>query len=248
MPRHPPIYILCTCKTPELIDAATLTFRTLRVGFPFSTVTVWLNNVHPEARDKILEATESVSAEVRDFTTIHHDWINVLLAEEDSPFWLCDTDVVFWNRCDEWDTTGLYLSGRLVPRFYDRFTRCVTEPRLHTSLLYMDPATIRRLRREWHNSSVNSQFNPRVNLVNPLVIPRNTFYDTCAFLYHAISGTPFNQIQLASYDHLHAATWVDQLEPYYPGLRACHQAVYENTAKARGLHVLQDQFYASAKP
>jgi hypothetical protein len=245
MTKNPPIYILSTCRKIELLRAATLVFDTLRIGFPDSQVHVWTNSPMAEARKALEKCALRADCEIRHIDTIHHRWIEMLVGDNDEPFWICDTDVIFWNRCDLWNMQGKWLSGCLTPGFYDRFTRCKTMPRLHTSLLYIDPERLRLRLREWRQGIHFTEFNPAVNLYYPLTLPPNTFYDTCSLLYQAVGGSAFSPAQLACYEHLHCATWVDLIEPTYPGMKSLHESFFERPDLARGLRDVQSKFYAA---
>jgi len=237
------VKILATCRKLELLPAATLVFKTLRTGFPDAKVTVYINAI-PEAVEAIREA--AVGCTVVQVETIHHKWIESLVAMENEPFFICDTDMVFWNKFDQSNLIGSHIVGTLTPRFRDPFSRCLTMERLHTCLLYINPSLVRKRIARWDLMCPNSVFTPKVNLFYPLVTPTpfgNTFYDTLALLYSAIGGTFFTADQIASFDHLHCGTWVDLIESSMPGMSGLHKSVFNDQNAAKGLRSMQNEFY-----
>jgi hypothetical protein len=95
----------------------------------------------------------------------------------------------------------------------------------------------------------NSAYFPfvRQNFI-PLAGGAPLFYDTCAGLHQAFTGTAFSPAQDEAFDHLHCATYVDQVELGGVNLKESHQAVYENPELAREIRTKQDAYYASRQP
>lgn len=237
-----PVHILATCRKPELTNAATLVFRTLRTGFPSAPVTVHLNG-EVENKGAIVDAAMKADATVLEHPpTIHHEWIKERLEQAKGPFWICDTDIVFWKSVEEWNPAGP-LCGAATPEFKDDWSRCVTMPRLHTSLLRFDPDKLHDKLTALRDKVRVTRFTPLADLISPLVLPAGVFYDTCALLYEAVGGTPFTEAQLECYEHLNGATWVDELSESYPGLDKMHAEVYADVNKSRGSHRMMDKFY-----
>lgn len=244
------VFILATCRKPELIDATLLVFKTLRVGFPSARVHVQKNGDFPDK-----DSTVSFWNGVNDHQccpevipdTIHHDWIRNLIASESEPFFICDTDIVFFNSVEEWQSEGP-IAGEFVPAFFEKFTGCLIQSRLHTALLYIDPVKVRKCVETWNALVPETQFTPRINLVNPVVMPVPfgpipMFFDTCSLLYHAIGGQKFTEDQLSAFEHLNCGTWVDMIEHVYPGMRKVHQEIYEDPRRSFGLRKIQRKFY-----
>jgi len=241
------IHILATVRKPELLDAALLVFKTLRVGFPDNPVFVDVNTLDRGMFEAVKTAAESVGAEVEHVgETIHHDWIGGLTWKD--PFMICDTDMVFHDRFDmaPIEAAQPALSGALIPRFRDPFTRCITQARLHTSLLYFDPEKVDEAVEKWFASMPDTPFNPKIHLIDPVVVPAgavNIFHDTCCLLYQAIGGLPFTAQQMEAYDHLHCGTWSDIISSALPGLEAAHREIFKNPALAARLKPVQAAFY-----
>lgn len=249
------VKILVTCHNAEFIGGSVLVFDSLRIGFPDARVTVYLNGLKDEFNAPIRTAAENAGVDqfvVIEEETIHHKWIERLIWTETEPFFLCDTDVVFWKEFPPANFTRT-LAGCYIPAFVDKFTNAKTMPRLHTSLLYVNPKGVQRDARVVHVWGRSTRFNPVINLVYPVQIPyknENVFYDTCALLYQAIGGQEFTGYQLECYDHLNAGTWVDELDKAYPELKLpeFHKSVYKNPELARGIRHMQNAFYAANYP
>lgn len=244
------IHILATVRKPELLDAALLVFKTLRVGFPDNVVFVDVNAEDAGLAEEVERAARGPNVYIQNvFPTIHHTWIRGLLAQPHrTPFMICDTDMVFHDRFDmaPIEAAQPALSGALIPRFRDPFTRCITQARLHTSLLYFDPVKIGHKIDMWTTGMPTTQFNPRIDLIDPVVVPAgavNIFHDTCCLLYQAIGGLPFTAQQMEAYDHLHCGTWSDIISSALPGLEAAHREIFKNPALAARLKPVQAAFY-----
>lgn len=240
-----PVHILATCRKPELIGGTLLVFDTLRVGFPTAKVTVHLNR--PKCEETISErALQAGCSLVRHVSTIHHLWIESLLKICTEPFWILDTDVVFWSSVESLDMSECYLAGTYTSPFNDPFTKCETQSRLHTCLMYFDPVKIQSKVAERLSQHPATAFNPCINLIHPVMLPaqgKTYFMDTCGFLYAAIKGTPFTAEQLKCFEHLHCGTWSDLLAPVFPAMQEIHENIYSDPKQAHGLREVQDEFY-----
>jgi len=258
----PTVHILATCRNPELIRATTLVFDSLRTGFPTARVYVYCNGLGGYSA---LIQQAACKAGVPEFNlhvlsqTIHHDWIYKLFEKETEPFFICDTDLIFWSSFEDFDFSGAAMAGRYVPQFFDRFTNCITRPRLHTSLLYLDPQKIKQQVDAYFSQFPETPFNPRPNLIFPNFLPyrieqaghpergkvKNFFHDTCSMLYQAIGGQAFTEAQLDCYDHLNFGTISDIVCPHYPDerWRESHFAIFENPQLAKGAWRAQEMWY-----
>lgn len=254
-PIKPTVEILVTCRKEELIPAAEMVFKTIRKGFPLSRITAYLNHFsdsdfhNQHWFDGVFDLTREAGIMTdTSLSTIHHEWISTLLTRE-RPFFLLDTDVVFWDSFEQFDFSGQRLAGRFIPRFRDKFTNCITEPRYHTSLLYMNPVAIREALKEYQEKFPVTPFNPLINPINPIIVPSrglsSRFYDTTSLLYNIIGGCGFSTVHLDAYSHLNFGTISDIVAPFYPELRfrEKHFAAFENPEFIRGSWREQDQFY-----
>lgn len=244
----PKVHILATCRNPELLPATLMVFKTIRVGFSTAEVTVWWNgdmDVTCKTRSQVYAAAAGALGGLHwwDGRTIHHEWILRLLDTETEPFYICDTDVVFWESVEGWNHGDAPIAGRYTPQFFDHFTKCVTRPRLHTCLMYFNPGIIRQLAEKYLTQFSDTQFQPRPNLIYPMFHPvrqgsdiRNYFYDTTSMLFHAIGGRLFDERQNLAFDHLQYGTFSDLVAGKYPNgnIVEFHAAVLDNPKLLKG--------------
>lgn len=249
-----PVHILATCRKPELLPAALLVFKTLRLGFPLPPVVVYGNGLTASAAGEVQQAAAAAKASFNWIRPTAHDvWLEHLIATQNNPFWICDTDLVFLGGIPE-PAAGTWLSGRFEPGFNEEWTRCWHAERLHTCLLYLDPVHLRAVMRSWLHQHVPPIFSHAgAEFVRQHFVPRYgqtpMFYDTAAGLYAAFGGTPFDAETDAAFEHLHCGTYSDligQCESL-KDLPAVHSAVLADPAAARGLRVQQEKYYALRK-
>lgn len=259
---NPPVHILCTVRHPALLEAALLVFRTLRTGFPENPVMVWGNALAPDDLAAVGTFTQTVGGTfLRNLPATSHDaWIEQLVNSQTEPFWICDTDMVFFAAVPS--PEPCLFAGRHEPEFDEEWTGTLHVERLHTCLMYLNPVALRcairawqaRIPSPWRDSAqfplIRQQFIPQRLSLNSK--PTTLFYDTCAGLYQALGGTPFTAEQDATFEHLHCGTYADVVDaPSLAGLRRMHRSIYENPAAARGLKQSQDAYYherTHAKP
>lgn len=248
------VHILATCRKPELLRATTLVFDTIRTGFPTAKIEVDWNGSDSSREMEITgEAATKVGASfVAIKHTTHHEWLCSILKHQDELCWVADSDLVFWNDVESFDLE-CRMAGRLTPRFACNFTKSITQSRLHTSLLRIDPLQIRGAIEIYGSYFPDCYATPRPtieDLVSPRYIPdRNGpayFYDTASLLYQAIGGYSFDEDTLNRYDHVGSGTLSDVVAPHYPEyrMRETHFAIFENPQLAKGSWKLQDEFYA----
>lgn len=249
------VHILATCRKSELLRATTLVFDTIRTGFPTAKIEVDWNG--SDSSREISQTCQAATTARATFTVFdrrtHHEWVAQLIREEQEPFWICDTDVVFWYNMEKFCFDGTPLAGRYVPQFKCNFANAITKPRFHTCLLYIDPKIVKKVVGTFGELSQDVYCLPRPT-IEDLVFPRyipdikgmRYFYDTTSLLFQCVSGVPFNKDELNSFDHLNSATLSDLVAPCYPEyrMRETHFAIFENPQLAKGSWKLQDEFYA----
>lgn len=230
---------------------ALLVFKTLRVGFPHSPVTVYGNGLRSDHAAAVQQAAASADAEFNWIRPTAHDvWLEHLIRSQDAPFWICDTDMVFRSPVPE-PTPGVWLSGRFEPGFNEEWTRSWHVERLHTCLLYVNPVHVRALMRSWLHQHVPDIFSHagcqfvRQHFV-PIAGSSPCFYDTAAGLWHAFGGTPFDAEQDAAFEHLHCGSYSDLIGrcESLKDLPAVHAAVLADGKLADGLKAAQQKYYA----
>jgi hypothetical protein len=254
---RPTVHILATVRKSELLPAAEFVFRTLRVGFPKSPVHVWGNCLTGAAELRIGAWCREMGLRFANLQPCAHDqWVEGLIDSQTEPFWICDTDVAFWESVEDWpeqdermQSDGFTFAGRHEPEFHEEWTDTLHVERLHTCLMYIDPARCRAAMREWtyripepwrnlvEYPFVRLNIVPRLNKI-PLC------YDTMAGLYQAVSGYPFSERQNEAFDHLGCATYADKVELTGVDLRASHAAAFANPQSIRGIWKQQQRYYA----
>jgi hypothetical protein len=258
-----PIHILATCRKPELLPAALLVFRTIRVGFPDSPISVsTLNDPTERSYSEISQAARSVDAfwwgRDKGTITTHDQWIRCQIeaVEADSrPFWICDTDVVFWRKFEFEPDPKVAIAGVWTPEFFEPWTRTRYRERLHTCLMRIDPFRFHLSCAAYLAQFPKMPFRPKIDFISQQWQPERAgttrvdhFYDTLAMAWHAFGGQRFGQEQIDSFDHLNCATYADLIEPSldFP-IREAHRLVYEDHTIARGLWAKQFEWFAEHK-
>ena len=244
------VFVLATCRLPELYHMTELVFRTIRVGFPTACIRVNTNRMRDQELSLLKATCDPIGCELSPADTIHHLWIEDLVNREVQPFYVVDTDVIFYESVEDWTFTKP-LAGWRIPEWNDQFTASVTRTRLHTSLLYIDPTAVREEIRRYYAQFPTTHFNPKANLFHPLCMPfkgRGYFYDTCGMLYHAIGGESFTAKQLDAYFHFNFGTISDIVLPRLKmgdEIARRRKEVLDNPVLGRGLWREQMEYYQS---
>ena len=233
-----------------------MVFRTIREGFPNSEIIVWLNQMPLEAKMLCMGAARRVKATLLDIgisKKVRHDqWIKDLFFQAKDPFWICDTDVAFFGNCEGWfkDSDTLY-SGRLIPRFYEQWTKTFHRERLHTCLMWFNPQAMRTAMEKFMARFPESWMQPQLEFFLQHYLPTRTgseiaieFNDSTAGLWHTIGGTPFTQDQNLQFEHLNCATYADLIGPSIaPNFESSNRAITLDPLCCRGLQIKQAEYY-----
>ena len=247
------VFILATCRKPELLPYSLLVFKTLRVGFPTADVEVHLNGAKPMpswAWEKdVVDAAQGSGCVLKVIEeTTHHEWIEKLIATEENDFWICDTDVIFYAGVEDWKFETP-LAGALIPEFGDPFLCATTRSRLHTSLMHIRPTALTGALVVYDLRHPRTAYNPPSNPYFPLSMPMNgktVFYDTMAMAYHAVGGTPFTDQQKDSYFHFHFGSFSDLVLPKMPqGMAAARAEILDKPQLGIGLWRKQQEWFES---
>ncbi len=240
-------------RKPELLAAALLVFRTLRTGFPTVPVYVWGNGLNQKTASILANVAAGRGANFQNLQPTCHDaWIEHLVTQQTKPFWICDTDVVFLEECEWFFTDGDedLFAGRFEPAWREPWSNTTTVDRLHTCLQWFNPAAVRGAMLRWQRQHVPEVFHTaQVPMIRQHFIPLRSgtmLYDSTAGLWQAGFGTKFTEKQNACFEHLHAATYADEVGKcaVLKDLPAVHQAIYANPELARGIQKQQNEFYA----
>jgi hypothetical protein len=220
------LHVLCSCRNPELWTASILVFKTIRTGFPDAKILVTDNGLDSKLFDQLKQVVAPLDIEILPGfkPIVHHTWITGLLQTENEPFFICDTDVIFWDRFPVEAFAGHTMAGRLIPKFFDAVTQCITHSRLHTALMYLEPVAVRFGVEKYYKRFPNLPFNNlRPDLVTGRITPiaaapaglaqngyfYDLFHDTCSMLYVTVGGRAFTDAELDCYDHLNCGTYSD---------------------------------------
>jgi hypothetical protein len=180
--------------------------------------------------------------------TTHARWIGTVLERtRTETIWLLDTDVVLWNKVEDLRFDAA-IAGRRMPRFYCPYSRCWTETRLHTCLMFVDVARVRRELEERRRTFPDDFGSNR--LVDPIqsyfaVSPsgERVYFDTCAQLSYQVSTQDFNEAHNRMFDHMNCGTYADVVEEAFPGLLETHRQIYANPILLRGTWIRQREFF-----
>lgn len=248
----PDVFILTFCKNIDQLYGSLLVFKTLRDGFPHATVSVCDNASIPDAVCEIKRAAQVTGCLFHQFQheVLHPDFLLACLSNGTSQrVVFLDPDVVFWKSVEDWEFEGL-VAGRRIPLFFDEYTQCVTVPRLHTSMLFVQD----RKRLRHHIAEIQHlrfDFHP----FRPVMVPQGKTwvrYDTGATLFHAMPEEmqPFRHEHLESYDHLFCGTHFDHVRQFIsPTDRATWQALHDGVQKdyrcLKGAWETQEAYFRS---
>ena len=247
------VYILTYCRNPESLYGSTLTFRTLRTGFPNAEVGVFDNRSVPEAAAAVqsLCFQNGCTFYPLQREVSHPGFIEYMLSRADAErVVFVDPDVVFWASCEDIELPeGKLFGGRYVPTFFDEYTQTVTLERLHSSLLVFERVAELRERAarliERHISF--APFTPASFCLGG----RWYRLDTCAGLYAAMkpAAWAFAPSVLERYDHLLLGAQMDGVhsirEEDLAVIRGHHRAARDgDLAALKGIYRFQDDYFA----
>ena len=236
-----------------LLLGATQTLETVRVGFPNSRIVVLYNGPHEESGGAVATAASAAGCEyMRLSPTLSHAAIlaEIVTHAGSAPTVFLDGDLIFWEKCEDW-TFDTPAAGRLIPRFLDEYTGAITEPRLHTSFLWLsNPAEYvgvvsKKMPLMAHETSPWNAITIRDG-------DRWRRWDTLAQAYAIApeAHSPFTSAHLDAYDHLFCGTHWPLVAPrLYPEssrrLRHAQEVAATNPPALRGLWREQDAHFAA---
>jgi len=209
------VNILTFCKGQSSFYGNSLIFKTLRVGFPNAEIFVYDNASPHLFSEKIKVLSEENDCHFARLETEinHHAFIDTIISnnKDNEDIVFLDPDLCFWENCENWRFDSL-LAGRLIPRFYDEFSGCITHPRVHTSFLWVPKP--KELLGEI-NKLIKFEYQP----FQPYMyfLENKWFrYDTLSSLYSVFNERikTFNEKELNSYDHLFCGTHLDLVKDY----------------------------------
>lgn len=224
------LFVLATCLNHDLIENTLLVFRTIRIGFPTARIQVVGNALDQFAGKLVEEASVKVGAEFYNlFQKIAHGtWIESILCRQQENFWIVDTDVTFHKKVEGWfDNSEEPFAGRFEPEFYEPWTQSQHVARLHPSLMWFNPRTLRAAIRAWPANNHQFLHTVQKNLIRWSFVPvRGSlfFYDTCAGLHQAFGGKAFTKEQNDCFSHKFCGTYSNLIGVSDEQLQA-HEAI-----------------------
>jgi len=247
------VHVICTCLSSEMANSSLLVFKSIRVGFPKAELVVY-SNALPSDVDYSLKSGCALKLQTPVLAInqlISHDtWVETLINTQNEPFWICDTDCVFYDSVEGFKAE--LFGGRFEPQFHEEWTDSIHMARLHPSVMYIDPVAIRCAVREWRGRHIPKYFpNAIASLIRQQFLCRDgktLFYDTCSGLHHAFGGTAFPDEINSRFEHLHAGTYADTISAEtesLSGLVDLHRRVCNNPDAARGILAGQVEYYKS---
>lgn len=254
----PVVHILVRVRKPELMPVACLWAQTIRTGFPTYRINVWGNHLSDQEEEVLRHTAYAVGANFANIARTGHDaWIESLILQSTEPFWICDTDMVFWENVEGREPAGEF-SGRFEPEFEEPYTNTRHVERLHTCLMYIDPAMTRAAIRAFMSEIPELwRDQAQFTMIRQTYIPNRSgktiFYDTLAGLYQAGYGTAFEESLDECFDHLMCGSYSDDAGPSLqsgngPSLTKQHLTVCKNIQIVRGLRSQQKAIYERLKP
>jgi hypothetical protein len=224
------VHVLASVLSRDLIENTLLVFKTIRVGFPSADILVVGNDLDTHSERQVEPAVRSVAGSFRNTApTDHSQWIEALIRDEVSPFWICDTDMVFHRAVEDWfprPAAAQLFAGRYEPEFFERWTQSQHVARLHPSLMWFNPRPLRAAIRAWPGKHpfFNSVEKTLIRWTFIPVAGKLCFYDTCAGLHHALGGELFTQAQNEAFTHRFCGTYSNLVGASDDQLRI-HEAV-----------------------
>lgn len=207
-----------------------LVLRTLSVGFPTCEIKITDNS---------------------NYHHTHASWLCETICNEQSPFWVTDTDVVFFGPLDHVDSDYSIL-GRHEPAFYEKWLDVYKTERIHTCVMRINPIKL-RLEFEQYLKKFNVRLLERfgfefslMEFIRGSLIPTNTkplLYDTMSKLYNIVSCSAFTIVQNLQFEHLHAGSYASDVTHIGQALGSLHSRVCEDLNVARGLQFEQQRYY-----
>jgi len=240
---HIPFY----CDHKDKMAISFLFIATIRVGFPTYPIYVhWMGGVE-KAKLKLMEICAQCNFQLEEdlqgtnITLMEH---LCKISQED--FILADSDLVFFDSVEGWNSHE-FLSGELIPKFVCPVAFALTQPRLHTALLFVHKPQDMMHKIKTLYRPLLPQFCPYNPFVPTVVYHEGKpiFYDGCALLFHQLRGEAFPPSMLDKYEHMYAGPYIDTIPRHKEFLS---QVTFDPT-KAKGFRAtIMDKYYENLAP
>lgn len=248
------VFTLITIPNKEAYVNCTMFLDTIRVGFPTTEITAYLNYDSLLYEDEILSVAAGITF-IPCTEQIHHaKFIEKMVEENEDKIVIIDPDTIYWSSLEDKLEFDTLLAGRYVPPMWNEFSQCVSHDRLHTSMLvFSDCKELKRLLKEMYPQSHNTinrtnefaplnPFIPRVQYVNKTPL----FWDTCSCLFNMIGGSTFTEEQLDCYDHINSSSFGEimyKAMEYGSELYSLHKAVAKDPSLLKGRWKNDEAYY-----
>lgn len=240
---HVPIY----CSDATHKAGALLSLRTIRVGFPTLPITVhWVTPSELKFEEIGISINCCYDKVIQwGAPTTNDQIIKSLCTTEQKGFAVVDSDCVFFDNCEGFETTA-QIAGEFIPAFDCPIAKARTVCRLHTAFLVLsDPPTLRKIISELYKPAFPQfcPFDPFAP-VTTFSHRRPIFYDSCAILYQAIGGDSFDGAMLDKFQHLYGGSYAHLLPfPHQKFIDEC----FETPSKAKGFRNTMNRFFSERK-
>lgn len=175
----------------------------------------------------------------------HHEIICWLVNVEHEPFWIVDTDVIFYKRMPDAPITPMY--GEYQLGFHCPITGKDTQPRINPACMRIDPIAFRKAWTEAASLSPVARYAPLANVINPIVIGHR-FWDVLAVGYLSIPNILMPHVVTDCFVHLHCGSWLDVASQHIPGLADIHANPPRTQEAGMRLREIQHEFYRTHAP
>ena len=237
---HIPIY----CGSEKAKAGALLTLKTVRMGFPTKRIIAhWMGDSNLSSR----RACNIYDVEIVAYPSRCFNWqlISDLVTSLQDGFAVVDSDMVFFDSCESFETDAL-MAGEFIPEFFCPIANARTISRLHTAfLVFPDPELLRAKLKQIHNPTF-PEFLPFEPFA-PMFVWRNgvrVFYDSCSNLFHSVGGKRFDDSMLEKFEHVYSGSYAYKLP--WPHQQFIDD-VFENPCKAKGFRSVMQKFFSDRK-
>lgn len=243
------VHILVSCRNQELWKFSTLVFDSIKVGFPTANIFIRANNLSKnkfyELYSLFLGKSSSIKIYNNSTEILHDEWIQNLIETETKPFWIVDTDVVFFDNMEKYQPCKP-IAGIYIPEFCDPYTKYLTFNKLHTCVMYIDPIKVKGEL----NINRGIFFAPTIN--EPPISARRKLirvnewtyhHDTMSEVCHTVGGSKFTDEMKDCFGHINCGTYADLVDKKIPGYLARCNQLADNPELLRGSWKNDEEFY-----
>jgi hypothetical protein len=240
--------ILCTnVQNAAAFKPATLTFKTIRTGFPTWPIEVF-DNGSQEFFTPIADLADSIDARffpLRERIP-YHDFIAREVRCNIQGIVFVDTDIIFYGSLEHLITNGP-LAGRVLPWFYNDYVEAYQVPTIETAVLWIpDPPSLQLAIEKANFDPVLCPFDPWTPRIGYLPDKTPIFWDVGANLYNHLGGYAFPETVVSQYAHIRCGSILDKVVPRMrvgEKLLSLHRQAQEDPKSLRDLWLRQKRYY-----